>query len=158
MASAADPSSSGAAKIIDGTAVAKYGFRFFLFASRPDLTRRVLAPRSIREGVTSRIAALKGQYPRFQPKLTIVQAGARPDSNAYVRMKAKAAEEVGVAYQHIAVPAEASVEEVVKIVKNLNDDETVSGILVQLPLGEHVKPEGERTVTEAVSPQKDVDG
>lgn len=73
-------------------------------------------------------------------------------------MKSKAAEEVGIAYQHVGVPAESTVEEVVDIVKKLNDDEKVSGILVQLPLGDHVKPEGERTVTEAVSPQKDVDG
>ena len=44
-----------------------------------------------------------------------------------------------------------------RIVKDLNDDEAVSGILVQLPLGEHVGAEGERTVTEAISPAKDVD-
>ena len=42
--------------------------------------------------------------------------------------------------------------------KSLNADESVSGILVQLPLGSHVGAEGERTVTEAVSPEKDVDG
>lgn len=117
-----------------------------------------LISRSIREGVAARITALKQQYPRFQPQLTIVQAGSRSDSNAYVRMKAKAAEEVGIAYQHVSVPAEASVDEIVERVKNLNDDEKVSGVLVQLPLGDHIKPEGERTVTEAISPQKDVDG
>ena len=88
----------------------------------------------------------------------IVQAGARPDSSAYVRMKAKAAEEVGIKFKHISLPAEVSVEEVVQTVKKLNDDEETSGILVQLPLGEHVTPDGERTVTEAVNPEKDVDG
>lgn len=128
--------SASSAKIIDGTAVAK----------------------SIREEVASRIATLKAAHPRFQPQLTIVQAGARPDSNAYIRMKSKAAEEVGIAYQHVPLPAEASVSDVVKVVKRLNDDETVSGILVQLPLGPHVAPEGERTVTEAIDPNKDVDG
>jgi hypothetical protein len=46
----------------------------------------------------------------------------------------------------------------VHAVKRLNDDDSISGILVQLPLGPHVDPEGERTVTEAVSPEKDVDG
>lgn len=73
-------------------------------------------------------------------------------------MKAKAAEEVGIKFKHVSLPAEVSVEEVVQTVKKLNDDEETSGILVQLPLGEHVTPDGERTVTEAVNPEKDVDG
>lgn len=75
-----------------------------------------------------------------------------------MRMKAKAAAEVGIAFKHVRLPAEASVEQVVQRVKSLNDDDEVSGILVQLPLGEHVGVEEERKVTEAVSPEKDVDG
>ena len=73
-------------------------------------------------------------------------------------MKAKAAEEVGIEFKHVKVPEEADVAEIVDIVKKLNEDESVSGILVQLPLGPHVGADGERTVTEAVSPEKDVDG
>jgi methylenetetrahydrofolate dehydrogenase (NADP+)/methenyltetrahydrofolate cyclohydrolase/formyltetrahydrofolate synthetase len=73
-------------------------------------------------------------------------------------MKMKAAEEVGIRHQHISLPAEATVDEIVDIVKKLNNDNTVSGILVQLPLGDHIGPDGERIVTEAVSPEKDVDG
>jgi methylenetetrahydrofolate dehydrogenase (NADP+)/methenyltetrahydrofolate cyclohydrolase/formyltetrahydrofolate synthetase len=73
-------------------------------------------------------------------------------------MKAKAAEEVGIKFKHVSLPAEAAVEEVVEIVKKLNDDEQTSGILVQLPLGDHVNADGERKVTEAVSIEKDVDG
>ncbi|KAI0320100.1 FTHFS-domain-containing protein [Amylostereum chailletii] len=133
---AATASYAGTAKLIDGTAIAK----------------------SIRDEVAGKVKAIKTQYPRFQPQLTIVQAGERPDSSVYVRMKIKAAEEVGIKHNHVTLPAEATVEEVVSLVKKLNDDESVSGILVQLPLGKHVSPEGERTVTEAVSPQKDVDG
>ncbi|KAH8106842.1 C-1-tetrahydrofolate synthase, partial [Cristinia sonorae] len=114
--------------------------------------------RSVRDEVAARIKSLQTQYPRFQPKLTIVQAGARPDSSVYVRMKAKAAEEVGIKFQHVSLPEDVSVDQVVEVVQKLNNDATVSGILVQLPLGPHVGPEGERTVTEAVSPEKDVDG
>lgn len=114
--------------------------------------------RSIREGVSQRIKELKAQFPRFQPQLAIIQAGARPDSSTYVRMKLKAGEEVGITTNHIQLPAEATVEEVVEVVRKLNEDDDVSGILVQLPLGEHIGAEGERTVTEAVSPEKDVDG
>ena len=76
----------------------------------------------------------------------------------YVRMKAKAAEEVGIQFKHVQVPETAEVSEIVNIVKALNEDDSISGILVQLPLGSHVGAEGERTVTEAVSPEKDVDG
>ena len=101
---------------------------------------------------------MRATYPRFEPQLAIIQAGARPDSTTYVRMKSKAAGEVGIKMKHINLPAEASVDEVVRYVRELNDDETVSGILVQLPLGDHVGPDGERTVTEAISPEKDVDG
>lgn len=101
---------------------------------------------------------MQGTHPRFQPQLAIVQAGERPDSTVYVQMKAKAAGEVGIKFKHITVPAETNAEEIIDIVKKLNADETISGILVQLPLGENVTPEGERSVTEAVSPEKDVDG
>lgn len=90
--------------------------------------------------------------------MAIIQAGSRPDSSVYVRMKIKAAEEVGINLNHITLPETATVEEVVSVVKKLNDDASVSGILVQLPLGPHVGPDGERTVTEAVLPEKDVDG
>lgn len=73
-------------------------------------------------------------------------------------MKSKAAEEIGIDFQHIQLPAEATVHEIVEIVGRLNEDDEVSGILVQLPLGDHVGPDGERIVTEAVSPEKDIDG
>ncbi|KAF8798028.1 FTHFS-domain-containing protein [Phlegmacium glaucopus] len=113
---------------------------------------------SIRQDVAQRIKSTQAISPRFQPVLAIVQAGERPDSSVYVRMKSKAAQEVGVKFRHIAIPEESSVEEIIQIVKNLNADETISGILVQLPLGSHVTSAGERLITEAVSPEKDVDG
>ena len=73
-------------------------------------------------------------------------------------MKAKAAEEVGITLNHITLSESATVEEVVSVVRKLNDDISVSGLLVQLPLGPHIGADGERTVTEAISPEKDVDG
>ena len=73
-------------------------------------------------------------------------------------MKAKASEEVGIKFSHITLPEEAPLEEVVDIVQKLNADPSVNGILVQLPLGPHIGADGERTVTEAISPEKDVDG
>ncbi|KAG8937322.1 tetrahydrofolate synthase [Tulasnella sp. 419] len=113
---------------------------------------------SIRQSVAQNIQTFRAQYPRFQPHLVIIQAGSRPDSSTYVRMKAKAAAETGIKFTHVQLPAEATVAQVVETVKKLNSEEDVSGILVQLPLGDHVGPEGERVVTEAISPEKDVDG
>ena len=114
--------------------------------------------RSIRDAVASKISSFQAQYPRFNPQLVIVQAGDRPDSTVYVRMKTKAAEEVGIKMTHIRLPESASVDEVVALVQKLNADSEISGILVQLPLGPHVDSDGVRTVTEAISPEKDVDG
>ena len=73
-------------------------------------------------------------------------------------MKAKASEEVGIHFQHVTLSEAASVQEVVAVVKRLNSDDTISGILVQLPLGPHIDSDGVRTVTESISPEKDVDG
>jgi len=95
-----------AGRIIDGTTLAK----------------------SVRDAVAARIKAMQTTYPRFQPQLVIVQAGQRPDSTVYVKMKAKAAEEVGIKFRHIALPAEIDVQSIVDTVKKLNDDEQVSGI------------------------------
>lgn len=114
--------------------------------------------RSIRDGVAARIRAMQSRYPRFRPQLAVVQAGARPDSSAYIRMKSKAAEEVGIHFRHVKLPAEAEIDEVIEVVRKLNDDDQVNGILVQLPLGDHISSDSVRLVTEAISPEKDVDG
>lgn len=73
-------------------------------------------------------------------------------------MKRNAAQELGIAIKHISLPLEATIGEVISVVKDLNDDATVSGILVQLPLGPHIDIVGERSVIEAIAPKKDVDG
>ena len=140
------------AKIIDGNLLAKY------VAVLQSMVRHDPFRRSLREDVAHKIKSIRANFPRFQPQLCIVQAGERPDSTTYVRMKAKAAEQVGIKIRHIQVPSESSAEQIVRVVQELNADESVSGILVQLPLGDHITSAGERLVTEAVSPQKDVDG
>ncbi|KAF8746136.1 hypothetical protein AX14_000183 [Amanita brunnescens Koide BX004] len=123
-------------RIIDGAAIAK----------------------SFRAEVAARIQATQAQDPTFFPQLAIVQAGKRTDSSTYVRAKEKAAAEVGIKFRHVQLPAEAAVDQIVQVVKELNDDEQVHGILVQLPLGDHITADSERLVTESVSPEKDVDG
>lgn len=114
--------------------------------------------RSIRDDVARKIKAFQVQYPRFQPQLVVVQAGERQDSTTYIRMKTKAAEEVGIKFNHVKIPETATAEEIIQLVKKFSDDDAVSGVLVQLPLGPHVDDDGTRAVTEAISPEKDIDG
>jgi len=112
----------------------------------------------VRDEVASKIKTWKAQFPRFSPQLAVVQVGARQDSTTYVRMKAKACEEVDIRIRHVRLPAEATVDEVVEEVRKLNEDEGVSGILVQLPLGSNFAAAEERLVTETIRADKDVDG
>ena len=148
-------SPSSFAKVIDGTAVAAY---VHCLLHSPLLLNSIYSIRSLRQDIAKQIELTQGIFPRFQPQLAIVQAGERPDSSVYVRMKSKAAQEVGIKFRHVTVPIESTAEEIVLIVKKLNADESINGILVQLPLGDQVTSAGERLVTEAVSPEKDVDG
>jgi hypothetical protein len=84
--------------------------------------------------------------------------GNRADSTTYIRMKTKAASETGIRHTLINLSAEATADEIVHVVNKLNHDQDVSGLLVQLPLGDHIDADGERKVTEAIIPEKDVDG
>ncbi|CAE7153925.1 unnamed protein product [Rhizoctonia solani] len=129
---------SEGAKIVNGTALAK----------------------DIRASVASRISTLRAQNPRFHPHLAIVQVGSRPDSTAYIRTKSKACEEAGIKSTHIQLAGNSTTEEVIEVVKKLNADESVSGVLVQLPIGDGdgIGPDNERRVIEALGPEKDVDG
>jgi methylenetetrahydrofolate dehydrogenase (NADP+)/methenyltetrahydrofolate cyclohydrolase len=87
--------------------------------------------------------------------LATILVGDDAASDIYIRLKHKAAEEVGIRSLDIRLPSETSEREVLERVAALNDDESVTGILVQLPLPEHMD---EARVIEAVEPAKDVDG
>jgi methylenetetrahydrofolate dehydrogenase (NADP+)/methenyltetrahydrofolate cyclohydrolase len=89
------------------------------------------------------------------PGLTVVQVGENPASQVYVRSKEKAAREAGMNSVVVRLPATVSEDEVVRVVEQLDEDPNVHGILVQLPLPDHVD---EHRVIEAILPQKDVDG
>ncbi len=115
----------------------------------------------IRADIAQRIAAKQAQFPRFQPHLAIIQQGARSDSSTYVKMKIKAAKEAGIKTTLVVLggPEDGVGEyEVMAEVQRLNDDPDVHGVLVQLPLSDDIGRDGERRITEAVSPEKDVDG
>lgn len=87
--------------------------------------------------------------------MVVVQVGAREDSSVYVRMKAKAAQEVGIEFDHVKLSEDISEADLLRKVKHLNDDNKVHGILVQMPLPSHIN---EGLVIETIDPRKDVDG
>ncbi|MEO0367665.1 MAG: tetrahydrofolate dehydrogenase/cyclohydrolase catalytic domain-containing protein [Pseudomonadota bacterium] len=90
-----------------------------------------------------------------EPCLVVVLVGDDPASRAYVGSKVKACEEVGIKSLKITMPAEAEESELLEKIDELNKDESVHGILVQLPLPKHMD---EDRVIEALDPAKDVDG
>jgi methylenetetrahydrofolate dehydrogenase (NADP+)/methenyltetrahydrofolate cyclohydrolase len=108
----------------------------------------------VRDEVAAR-AAKRAAAGKSKPTLATVLVGDRPDSAAYVRSKGKACEELGMGSVSHHLPADISQEELEKLIKSLNDDKTVNGILVQLPLPSHLN---EERVLQLISIEKDVDG
>ncbi|XP_054825828.1 C-1-tetrahydrofolate synthase, cytoplasmic [Eublepharis macularius] len=111
----------------------------------------------VRERLKNQVASLKERVPGFRPGLAILQVGDRDDSNLYISMKLKAAAEIGINANHIKLPNTASEAEVLRCINNLNEDPTIHGFIVQLPLDSN-KPINTEKITNAVAPEKDVDG
>ncbi len=120
------------AKLIDGKAIAK----------------------EIQEELTREVAELKEKH-GVVPGLATVLVGDNPASQTYVRMKQKRCAEVGIRSVGHELPGDATQEEVEALVRELNADPTIHGILVQLPLPKHLD---EEAVLNAISIEKDVDG
>ena len=89
------------------------------------------------------------------PHLVVILVGEDPASQSYVKGKAKASEVVGIKNTTILKPADISEAELLGLIDQLNADDTVDGILVQLPLPDHIS---EDKVIAAISKDKDVDG
>ena len=108
----------------------------------------------VRDGVKEKVAA-RAVAGKSQPGLATVLVGERVDSATYVGMKQKACAELGMTSFHHPVPADVSQEDLEKLVKELNADPKVHGILVQLPLPDHLD---EERVLNLINIEKDVDG
>lgn len=93
----------------------------------------------------------KGIY----PKLTVVLVGDDPASKSYVKGKKKASAETGIESELIELPVSTTETELLSLLNGLNNDNSIHGILVQLPLPDHIN---EQKVIETISPKKDVDG
>ena len=107
----------------------------------------------LKEQMKQRIAQLKQQG--INPKLVVVLVGDNSASQVYVRNKLKSCGEVGIESEVITMPEQTTQQELLEVVERLNQDETVDGILVQLPLPKQID---EKTVLRSILPEKDVDG
>jgi methylenetetrahydrofolate dehydrogenase (NADP+) / methenyltetrahydrofolate cyclohydrolase len=121
-----------AARVIDGKAVAA----------------------SVRERVAVEVATFAAEHGRA-PLLVTVIVGDDPASEVYVRNKHRACEDAGMRSAHHGLPAETSESELLGLVAELGADDDVDGILVQLPVPDHIDPD---RVVAAIDPAKDVDG
>jgi methylenetetrahydrofolate dehydrogenase (NADP+)/methenyltetrahydrofolate cyclohydrolase len=90
-----------------------------------------------------------------QPGLAVILVGDDPASTIYVRNKRQTCEQVGIQSIYHHLPLNINEQDLIKLIKHLNEDESVDGILLQLPLPEHINAE---EVLEYISPDKDVDG
>ncbi len=89
-----------------------------------------------------------------KPCLAVVIVGEDPASKVYVAGKIRDCEEIGIESKHYALPETTTQDELLELVKELNCDNSVSGLLVQLPLPRHID---EKTIINAIDPKKDVD-
>ena len=108
----------------------------------------------LRSKITAATEALKKQYDGI-PGLAVVLVGEDPASEVYVRNKGKQTLECGMASYEHKLTVTVSQDELLDLIKKLNINDDVDGILVQLPLPDHIDPQA---VLDAINPEKDVDG
>ncbi|MEC0274537.1 bifunctional methylenetetrahydrofolate dehydrogenase/methenyltetrahydrofolate cyclohydrolase FolD [Peribacillus frigoritolerans] len=108
---------------------------------------------SVRQEISKEVQQLREK--NVIPGLAVILVGDNQASQTYVRHKQKACEDLGMHSVLIKKPAELSQEELIQSIAELNQDDSIHGILVQLPLPGHIQ---EKAIIEAISPEKDVDG
>jgi len=105
----------------------------------------------IEKSIQADIKAIQGR----KPCVAVIIVGEHAPSLLYVSMKGKACERVGIRMQRIDLPNDISETELLSHIDKLNNDDTIDGILVQLPLPQHMNTDN---ITDAIIPEKDVDG
>jgi methylenetetrahydrofolate dehydrogenase (NADP+)/methenyltetrahydrofolate cyclohydrolase len=126
-------------------------------ANRARMTTRIIDGKAYAEGLRGRIAEHVARLQRdhgLTPGLAVVIVGEDPASQVYVASKAKQTVEVGMHSEKYELPSTTSETELLALVRKLNDDPAIHGILVQLPLPPQIDP---NKVIATISPDKDVD-
>ncbi len=109
-----------------------------------------IARDALTEGLVNKVRNLS-----HKPNLAIIQVGNREDSTSYIRAKKNFAERIGVEVLHTQVSSNITQEKLIDLIKGFNNDENINGIIVQLPISEHLD---KFAVTNAIDSKKDVDG
>lgn len=112
-----------------------------------------LISKLIKDELKERVAVYQEQGTEIA--LAVIQVGNDPASTVYVGNKKKACEYIGIRSVSYELPEETTEEELLGIIDKLNQDDTIHGILVQLPVPEHIQ---ENRIIQAIDPKKDVDG
>jgi methylenetetrahydrofolate dehydrogenase (NADP+)/methenyltetrahydrofolate cyclohydrolase len=107
----------------------------------------------IKREVAAEVETLKGRG--IHPGLAVVLVGDDAASSAYVNMKARTCEQLGIKSTKLTIPSSITTDQLLAEVQKLNEDDSIDGILVQLPLPKHVS---KHAILEGVDPKKDVDG
>ena len=110
--------------------------------------------KSVHAEVADKVANFQGSH-GFSPGLVVVLVGGDPASHSYVRRKERACEEVGIVTETINISSDVSAEHLNGVVEDLNSDDRYHGILVQLPLPDHIDAD---QIIDGLDPLKDVDG
>ena len=122
------------------------------------MSAKLIDGKAFAEGLIKRVGAavseLNNKY-NCKPGLAVVLVGENPASEVYVKNKVLQTEKSGMVSIKHRLPATTSEKELLELVKSLNEDDKIDGILVQLPLPKHIN---ENAVINSISPSKDVDG
>ncbi|WP_163834463.1 bifunctional methylenetetrahydrofolate dehydrogenase/methenyltetrahydrofolate cyclohydrolase FolD [Spartinivicinus ruber] len=122
------------------------------------MTAQIIDGRTIAANVINKVAAgisARTSAGLRRPGLAVILVGDDPASTVYVGNKKKACEKAGILSKSFNLPDSTTEQDLVGLIDELNDDQTVDGILVQLPLPAHIQPE---KILERIRPDKDVDG
>lgn len=116
---------------------------------------KIISGKEIASKIKSEIAEEVRRIKTRAPKLAVIQVGDAPASSTYVRNKERACTECGITCENIHLPDDVKQGDLLEYVRTLNEDDTVDGILVQLPLPPHIDS---NAVIETIDQRKDVDG
>ena len=122
------------------------------------MTAQIISGTQLASQIKSNVAQQLSQYVaqgKRAPGLAVILVGADPASQVYVGSKRKSCAEIGITSQSYDLPENTTEQALLELIKELNQDNTVDGILVQLPLPKHIDS---TKVIEQISPEKDVDG
>ena len=122
------------------------------------MTAQIISGTQLASQIKSNVAQQISQYVaqgKRAPSLAVILVGADPASQVYVGSKRKSCAEIGITSKSYDLPETTTEQALLELIKELNQDNTVDGILVQLPLPKHIDS---TKVIEQISPEKDVDG